>query len=94
MKTVLKFPIPLDLWGGVYGGFLIPMPPGSKVIHAGADPNGTPCLWAECERSAMEAEYTPLTFEAIGTGKGARSDAVHLSSFSLGSYVWHVFSIA
>jgi hypothetical protein len=83
MKTIRKYQIKIT------GEQEITMPFGAEVIHAGLDPQGTPCLWAKVE-SGNSPE--PVSVLMVGTGNQMPYEADrHLGSFTQGDYVWHVF---
>ena len=48
MKTIYKYQIsivPINV---------VELPRGSKILHAGMDPNGQPCIWAAVDDSGGE----------------------------------------
>ena len=83
MKRIYKYPIQIT------DEQEIQMPFGAEVIHAGLDPQGTPCLWAKVE-SVNSPE--PVSVLVVGTGKPMPHAADrHVGSFVQGPFVWHVF---
>lgn len=84
MKTVWKY----EIRGGLKTP--VPLPDGAKVVHAGLDPTGAPCVWAEVD---TEAKTKKTTFFLIGTGHEIPDKTTHLGSFIDGPFVWHVYSI-
>ena len=84
MKTIHKFPIRIEVVQD------IAIPAHSTFIHAGLDPQGQTCLWAEVETTN---EKFPKRVYLLGTGhpipEGARS---HIGSFKQGNFMWHIYS--
>ena len=90
MKTIYKYEI---VWHKMKGDYLeISMPENSKIIHAGLDPNSTPCFWAEVqteEKLVIERVYilgTGNPFPALQFGH-----LNHVGSFIERCFVWHVY---
>ena len=83
MNTIYKYPIKIT------EAQEITMPQGAKVLHAGLDPQGTPCVWAMVD---TRNEPEPMSILVYGTGNpmGYTPDK-HVSSFTHGPFVWHVF---
>ena len=83
MKTIYKYPIQIT------DEQEIKMPCDAEVIHAGLDPQGTPCLWAKVERNHP---LEPVSVLVVGTGNPMPFHAErHVGSFNQGPFVWHVF---
>jgi len=83
MKTIYKYPIQIT------DEQEIQMPCDANVIHAGLDPQGTPCLWVEVDTAAPTE---PVSVLVVGTGNPMPYVAhTHLGSFVQGPFVWHVF---
>ena len=83
MKTIYKYPIQIT------DEQEITMPTGAIVIHAGLDPQGTPCVWARVD---TEAEPEPVSILVYGTGTTMEYEPLeHVGSFTQGPFVWHVF---
>jgi len=83
MKTIYKYPIQIT------DEQEIEMPFASKVIHAGLDPQGTPCLWAVVD---TESSPEPVSVLVVGTGNPMPFHPErHVGSFVQGPFVWHVF---
>lgn len=83
MKTIYKYPIQIT------DDQEISMPQGAQVIHAGLDPQGVPCVWALVD---TRNEPEPLSILIHGTGNPmADTPHKHVSSFTQGQFVWHVF---
>jgi hypothetical protein len=83
MKTIYKYPIQItdEQEIQVHGE--------ADVLHAGLDPQGTPCIWAMVDPSQPTA---PLSVLVVGTGNPMPYVPYrHLSSFVQGPFVWHVF---
>ena len=86
MKTVWKFEIP------IVDEFTLHMPWYARVRHAGLDPSGAPCIWAEVDpEQPLEAKR----FAIVGTGNPLpdHGDPWHVGSFVLGPFVWHLYSL-
>lgn len=83
MKTIYKYPIEIT------DEQEIQIPFGATVIHAGLDPQGTPCVWAMVEtRNSPE----PVSIFVVGTGNSLPFvPESHVGSFVQGQFVWHVF---
>ena len=83
MKTIYKYPIKIT------DEQEITMPQGAKVIHAGRDPEGTPCVWAQVD---TEAKPEPVSILVYGTGNPMKYEPLaHVGSFNQGPFVWHVY---
>lgn len=83
MTTIFKYPIE------IVDKQLILFPVGCKILHAGLDPHGLPCVWAVVN---TEANLAPKTVHVVGTGFRLPPNASnHAGSFTQGPYVWHVF---
>lgn len=83
MKTVWKFPLKIR------DDQSVRMPLCAEIIHAGLDPQGSPCVWALVEDTKPEIERT---IHISGTGYPAPDgDNRHVGSFNHGPYVWHVW---
>lgn len=83
MKTIYKYPIKIT------NEQEISMPQDAKVIHAGLDPQGTPCVWAVVD---TERETEPVSILVYGTGNPMNYfPHEHVGSFTQGPFVWHVF---
>jgi hypothetical protein len=84
MQTVHKYPIE------IIAEQEISMPFGAKVIHAGLDPQGNPCVWAEVESTNTPE---PVRLFVVGTGHTMPDEAAtHVGSFVHDSFfMWHVF---
>lgn len=70
----------------------IRMPKGARIIHAGADPSGEPCVWVECIPNE-ETETEIRFFTVIGTGWKAPNKGRHIASYVDGSFVWHIYEV-
>ncbi len=67
----------------------IPIPLGGKIIHAGLDPRGTPCLWAVVDTQSPKA---PIFVYVVGTGNPMPlHDVQHVGTINHGPFMWHVF---
>jgi hypothetical protein len=84
MKTIYKYPIKITDEQEII------MPQGAEVIHAGLDPQGTPCVWAQVD---TKAEPEPVSILVYGTGHQMQFEPLkHVGSFiHEGCFVWHVF---
>lgn len=70
-----------------------------RVIHAGLDPSGQPCVWCEVDTYWFDASESPgggVDLFIVGTGNPmghvARSGASHVASFTQGPFVWHLYA--
>lgn len=83
MTTIWKFPIRIE------DRQTIEMPFGAEIIHAGLDPSGAPCVWANVQ-TANSPE--PVGIFICGTGHPIPGGATtHVGSFQQASFMWHVF---
>lgn len=82
MKTIYKYPIEIT------DEQKIQMPLDAKVIHAGLDPNGIPCIWAMA--SSHLADHSHYVY-VRGTGHEISDSRRHIGSFVEGPFMWHVF---
>ena len=83
METIYKYRIEIT------DRQLIRLPVGRKIIHAGPDPMGTPCLWAIID---TEDPAFPEELFIVGTGNPMPPLASeHIGSFVQGQFVWHAF---
>lgn len=83
MKTIYKYPIE------IHARQLVQMRAHAKVIHAGLDPAGNPCLWAEVDTDARLVNYEVYI---VGTGLAMPEATVrHLGSILQGEFMWHVY---
>ena len=94
MRTIYKYPIEIADEQAIL------MPQGAEVIHAGLDPQGSPCVWAVVDTISKPE---PVRIFVRGTGEpitctpGCRAASCtphvgrHISSFTQGAGVWHVF---
>jgi len=86
MKKIYKFPIQITDMQHVS----IRHNRHYKIIHAGLDPAGTPCIWVEIDPDGNE--ITSHTVYVIGTGNPMPPHAhMHIGSFVQGPFVWHVY---
>jgi len=68
----------------------IAIPKGSKIIHAGLDPNNLPCIWVEVD--PHEEEIVMEELFVLGTGHIMPAlDLNHLGTFNADTFVWHVY---
>lgn len=83
MKTIYKYPIQIT------NSQEVQMPFGAEVLHAGLDPQGTPCLWAMVE---THHPTEPVSVLVVGTGNPMPFEPLrHVGSFIQSPIVWHVF---
>lgn len=83
MKTIYKYPIEIT------DSQEIEMPINAEAIHAGLDPQGTPCVWATVRTDNKKED---VTIYVVGTGNPVPVMARrHVGSFNQGPFVWHVF---
>ena len=88
MKTVWKFPIPLEDF------VTVEMPMRSKVLSV-AEQNGQLCLWALVD--PMQKKH-PRSFRIAGTGHPIDTEDCGVSLVGTvitagGALVWHVFEV-
>ena len=82
MKTIHKFPIRTTDKQIITGQF-------HEITHAGLDPNGSLCVWAEIDLDQQEHH---LTIFVIGTGNTMPDYPMrHIGSVVQGPFVWHVY---
>jgi hypothetical protein len=84
-RTIYKYPFSIESM------FELSLPFGAMVIHAGLDPAGQPCLWAEFDKAKSSVkEIRP--FFCVGTGQSLNPMAnAHIGSFVQGPFVWHIY---
>jgi len=83
MITIHKYPIQVQRYGKFF------MPSDSWTCHAGLDPCGTPCIWAEVN---TDSEIKERTYHVIGTGQECPDDGSdYCATFLDGAFVWHVY---
>lgn len=82
MKTIFKYPL------GSIGNNRKRMPKGARVIHAGYDPNGALCVWAEVE---TDNEDVDRFFRLIGTGQPLEDGLKYVGTVQEGPYMWHIY---
>lgn len=67
----------------------IDMPRGAKPLHAGLDPHGNACIWAEVNEKAPLVSHRVVT---VGTGFHAPLPPLeHIGTYVEKPYVWHVY---
>lgn len=63
---------------------------GHRILFAGLDPGGTPCIWAQVNPAAS---MSSIQLYVIGTGRPIPASANnYISSFVQGSSVWHIYT--
>ena len=83
MRTIYKYPIEIT------DSQEIEMPISAEPIHAGLDPQGTPCVWAKVR---TDNKKDSVTIYVVGTGNPIpRMARKHIGSFNQGPFVWHIF---
>lgn len=82
MNTIYKYPIE------IVSIQTLELPVGAVIVHAGLDPQGTPCLWAKVDN---KAPVEPRHIIVAGTGHCLTEYLLHVGSFVQNDYVWHVF---
>lgn len=87
---IWKFPI---AFGSDIPKLDISMPKGARIIHAGPDPSGRPCVWVECIPRIPSEETEKRFFTVIGTGWEVPDKGKHVASYVDGSFVWHIYEI-
>lgn len=72
--------------------FVIParvaVPENGRLVHAGADPAGNPCVWIEVDPTAPP-EWR--AFGMYGTGRPLPPGWLHCGSFLQHFFVWHIY---
>ncbi len=82
-RTIYKYPL------NITDEQTINLPEGAKILHAGLDPQGVPCLWAAVYPANPSI---PTVIYIIGTGwEMPKAADGHIGSFIQGPFVWHVF---
>lgn len=79
MRTIYKYPL--------IPGAETPIPHGSKVVHAGPDPNGVLCVWVECD----PREFDTSSFSAFGTGHEIPDGWTYGATVKADPFMWHVY---
>ena len=86
-QTIHKYKLAPDV------GQTIMVPLGANVIHAGVDPAGDPCIWAEVDQNSKPVEER--TFWMFGTGHAMpphHRRLRHIGSFlHKEEFIWHVY---
>lgn len=83
MRTIWKFPIKIA------PRQMVAMPCDARPIHAGLDPQGEPCIWAEVDTN--DVQVSRLIILAATGGDLPSDDWKHLSTFNHGEFVWHAY---
>lgn len=86
MKTIWKFPLPLDR------DIELQMPQGAEALSVGIDAQERRVLWARVETTApKESRY----FNRCGTGFELPPDAARFVGtwMEAGEFVWHLFEV-
>lgn len=60
----------------------------TKIVHAGLDPNGIPCVWIELIPGTYIETYEICV---IGTGNPIHGNVEHIGSFVQKPFVWHIY---
>ena len=93
MSTIYKFP--LNMQSANRGNTTIPLWDLrlEKVLHAGLDPQGIPCIWAKVTPTKGMHAVLPINLVGTGIDLGPCDfSSNHIGSFVQGPYVWHVFT--
>ena len=92
MSTIYKFALNMDLANCGHNHRPLWDMRLEKVLHAGLDPQGVPCVWAKVY--PCKGIHDKLTLTIVGTGQplGNAATTNHVGSFVQGPYVWHVFT--
>jgi hypothetical protein len=65
------------------------IPQGAKVLHAGLDPSGQPCICAEVDPAGR---VNAVKIHMRGTGHPLQgNETAYIGSFVDRSFVWHVY---
>jgi len=94
MKTIWKFPIPLDLFAHPQAKdreFLLKMPWDSRVVHVGLQ-NNAPMIWAEVDPNQAVIEHL-FAIRATGVQYGEDDSLRYLGTISFAGVdrVAHLF---
>ena len=83
MKTIYKYAI------GITDEQAVTMPRGAKILSAGLDPQGNPCVWAEVDTDEKDIS---VTIEIFGTGNPIQPHPrKFIGTFVDDVFVWHVY---
>ena len=82
MTTIWKYPLTQ--------AFSQDISKGARIVHAGKDPRGESCLWAEID---PDADTEMRHFRVIGTGHIVPENAEHVGSYIDGPFMWHVYEV-
>jgi hypothetical protein len=77
------------IWKSVIrgGNWIVWMPAGAKIVHAGDDGSGSACIWYSCNPDSAEEMRT---FTVIATGQLTDKSHIHLGTFKRDIFVWHI----
>lgn len=82
-KVIWKFPLVLQSEQEIL------LPQEHKFIHAGLDPEGALCVWAEVQPNT---EKGPRIISLRGTGhRLTGKEGPHIGSILQGSFIWHIY---
>lgn len=84
MRTVHKF----YLNGPVPGESTITVPDNAKMLHAGIDEKGNPCVWVEVDTDAPSRDQRVLVY---GMGQEIEEGLRYVDTYHQGYFVWHVY---
>lgn len=88
MRTIFKYPLELTDKQNIKLPYSARIT--AKPIHAGLDPQGELCVWAECDKDS--GKFATVTIYIVGTGNPLPDEtSVHIGSVTQGSFVWHVY---
>ena len=63
------------------------MPKGLVLVHAGVDPNGHYCIWAQVDPNAF---LVRKKIRIVGTGEDYGEEWLHAFTWVDGVFVWHL----
>lgn len=92
MRTIYKYPIPIEQVSSTDGAFFIQTHGGAKVVHIELDPTQEPCIWMEVETGELTKARL---FYLVPTGRVIPNSPLgklhHLATFIKNGLVFHVY---
>ena len=82
MKTIYKYPFEIQ------PSFTSEIPQDHLIVLVELQQN-TPCIWMEVDKNKEWDEVK--TFYIFGTGHDIPDDKVHVASFQMPPFVWHLY---
>lgn len=80
----------IEIGSEVFGDTPVVMPVGARIVHAGQDPSGRDCVWAEVDPNEERTETRKILKAATGHIE-IPPHAVHIASSVSGGFVWHYY---